>query len=312
MESNSSIKKISAWAKVSRLQFYPLTFIAYTLGTIAAYRNLKMFNLGVFLLGYLIIFLIELATVLTNEYYDYQTDKVNLNAGFFTGGSRVLVEEKLSSKEMKYGLSAVFILILISTFVFFQIFSGSSLSVLLLVAIGLFLGIGYTAPPIKFCYNGLGELVVAITHSPYVILCGYFFQGGSFYDPTPWIFSVPLFLAVFAANTLAGVPDYEADETVSKKSLAVIFGIPNASLIAISFIILAAATNPLLKDFKTLNLVLRTLILMSIFHGTILAVKIRKFILREEYYDKIDKIMLLALTYVIWYGIIPIVYFLLG
>ena len=49
-----------------------------------------MFNLGVFLLGYLIIFLIELATVLTNEYYDYQTDKVNLNAGFFTGGSRVV------------------------------------------------------------------------------------------------------------------------------------------------------------------------------------------------------------------------------
>ncbi len=129
----------------------------------------------------------------------------------------------------------------------------------------------------------VGELVIAITHSPYVILCGYFFQGGNFYNPIPWIFSVPLFLAIFAAITLAGIPDYETDESVSKKSLAIIFGIPNASLIAISFIILAAATNLLFKDFKTLNLVLRTLILMSILHGTILAVKIRKFILKEEY-----------------------------
>ncbi len=154
MESKSSTKKY----RHGRLQFYPMAFIAYTLGTITAYRNLKMFNLGVFLLGYLIIFLIGLTTMLTNEYYDYQTDKSNLNLGFFTDGSRVLVEEKLSFKEITYGISAIFILILISTFVFFQIFSGSSLSVLFLVVIGLFLGIGYTAPPLKFCYNGLGSL----------------------------------------------------------------------------------------------------------------------------------------------------------
>ena len=105
----------------------------------------------------------------------------------------------------------------------------------LLLVTGMVLGLGYTVPPIRFCYRGMGELVVGITHSPYVILCGFIFQAGSLGDPRPWMISIPLFFAVLAAITLAGIPDYRADETVGKKTLSVIFGQKSACLLAMVF-----------------------------------------------------------------------------
>ena len=311
MNSKSSTQKISAWISAARLQFYPMTFIAYSLGAVIAYRNLELFNSKVYLLGYLVIFLIELLTVLSNEYYDYKTDEANKNFGIFTGGSRVLVEEKLSFKEIKSGMLIVFILLLVSSILLLST-SVPLLKAVFLILIGIVLGVGYTAPPLKFSYKSLGELDVAITHSPYVILCGYLFQGGGTFDPLPWIFSLPLFLAVFAAITLAGIPDYDADKAASKKSLAVTFGIQNAALLAIALVVFAAATNVLLKDYKTLNYTVQTLLLGSVFHGVVLILRIRKFVLEGDYYTKIDKILLLALSYIPWYGVIPIVYFLMG
>ena len=73
-------EKILAWIKIIRLHFYPMTWIAYTLGAMAAARNLKKWNLEVYWVGYLVLFFIELSTILANEYYDYGTDRLNKNA----------------------------------------------------------------------------------------------------------------------------------------------------------------------------------------------------------------------------------------
>lgn len=47
------------------------------------------------------------------------------------------------------------------------------------------LALGYTAPPLKLCWRGLGELDVGTTHSIVVMLCGYVFPGGAWNDPLP-------------------------------------------------------------------------------------------------------------------------------
>ena len=304
-------EKIIAWIKIIRLHFYPMTFIAYSLGTVAAARNLKRWNPEVYWVGYLVLFFIELSTILTNEYYDYGTDRLNKNASPFTGGTRVLVEGKLGFAEVKAGIWASLILAVGLGYLLIRSDEQvTSLSILLLILLGLFLGLEYTAPPLKFSYRGLGEITVGLTHSPYVILCGYIFQGGSWTDPLPWLLSIPLFFATLAAIILAGIPDRLADQQVSKKVITVLWGPREAVLLAAFFACLASLSAFLLRYFQIIRGSSSTIILAAIPHGIVLLLALFKLIKSGNYDRRIDGIMVLALSYIIWFGLIPLISFL--
>ena len=297
--------------KVIRLHFYPMTWIAYSMGGMAASRNFKKWDLEVYWIGYLVLFFIELSTILANEYYDYGTDRLNKNAGPFTGGTRVLVEGKLGFAEVRKGIWVS--LILAVGFGYFLIRidgQASSFSIVLLILVGLFLGLGYTVPPLKFSYRGLGEVTVALTHSPYVILCGYVFQGGSWADPFPWILSIPLFLATIAAIILAGIPDRLADKEVSKKVIAVLWGPRKAILLASFFACLAFLSGVLLSYLQIIHGPSSKLIWVAIPHGIILLLALFRLIRSGNYDRRIDGIMALALSFIIWFGLIPLISFL--
>jgi 1,4-dihydroxy-2-naphthoate octaprenyltransferase len=237
-------QKCSAWVRLARLHFYPFGFVIYTMGVAIAYTATQRFNFGVYVLGYIGIFLIELVTVFTNEYFDYPTDLVNKNAGVFNGGSRVLVEGKLGFKEMKIGIFVV--LSLISVVAYLLIWTAgdvSPYSILFFFALGIFLGLGYTVPPLKFSYRGLGEIISSFVLGPLVILAGYVFQTGKWNNPLPWLLSLPLFFAELGAATFAAIPDYHADMAVSRKTIPVIFGVRKAVILSICFISIAAITG---------------------------------------------------------------------
>jgi 4-hydroxybenzoate polyprenyltransferase len=97
-------RKLAAWMRIARLHFYVMTFIAYSLGASAACLSVEGFRAQAFVFGYLTLLFIELATVLANELFDYDTDRINRNAGPFTGGSRMLVEGRLSFREVRAGV----------------------------------------------------------------------------------------------------------------------------------------------------------------------------------------------------------------
>lgn len=186
----------------------------------------------------------------------------------------------------------------------------SSSSILLLILAGLFLGLGYTAPPLKFSYRGLGEITVGLTHSPYVILSGYLFQGGSWADPLPWVLSIPLFLATLPAIILAGIPDRLADKEVSKKVITVLWGPREAIILAAFFACLASLSGFLLWYFQIIRGSSSKLILFAIPHGIILLLTLFDLIKSGNYDRRIDGIMVLALSYIIWFGLIPLISFL--
>ena len=235
----------------------------------------------------------------------------NRNSGPFTGGTRVLVERKLKFAEGKVGIWVSLILALGFGYLLITINEQvSSVSILLLILAGVFLGLGYTIPPLKFSYRGLGEITVGLTHSPYVILCGYIFQQGSWTDPLPWILSVPLFLATLPAIILAGIPDRLADQQVSKKVIAVLWGPRGAVLLAIFFACLASLTGFLLWYFQIIRGSFSLFILAAIPHGIILLLALFKFLQSGDYDRRIEGIMVLALSYIIWFGLIPLISFL--
>ena len=95
--------RLFAWLAALRLQFYPMTWIAYTVGALSASAG-KPMSMTPYLLGYLTLFLLEAATVFLNDWFDFDSDRRNLNAGPFTGGSRVLVDGRLDRAAMRKGI----------------------------------------------------------------------------------------------------------------------------------------------------------------------------------------------------------------
>ncbi|MGE5400980.1 MAG: prenyltransferase [Ignavibacteriales bacterium] len=300
--------KVISWLKIIRIQFYPMALIAYSLGASLAFMSSGKFNLPVYSAGYVILFLIELLTILCNEYFDYYTDCANKNFSPFTGGTRMLVEGKITFREVKYASLVVSVLIVVlACWLHNSAAEAAKIPVLILVLLGLIMGVGYTAPPLKFCYRGLGEFVVSTTHSPFVIMCGYIFQTGRWSDPLPWLLSVPLFFAVLGANTLAGIPDHKADFTVSKRTLPVILGPRMAASLAIIFITVAAATDMMLWYYGIITGYAGAALLLVIPHAIILWLSIYRLIRAGNFDRKINSIMQLALSYIIWFGIIPLI-----
>src|SRR4051794_15364333 len=88
------LRRIAAWTAALRLQFHPMTLIAYTLGALAAAAH--GIAPGPYWTGFACLFLLEVATVLSNDLFDLPSDRLNRHAGPFSGGSRGLVEGRVS------------------------------------------------------------------------------------------------------------------------------------------------------------------------------------------------------------------------
>jgi 1,4-dihydroxy-2-naphthoate polyprenyltransferase len=296
------------WLRIIRLQFYPMTFIAYSLGAVAAYSTAHAVNWTTYWTGYAILFMIEVCSVLTNEYFDYDTDRANLNAGPFTGGSRVLVEGILQRKQVRAAGLIILALIAGSGYMLIQFSSPAHrVPVLILLAVGIVLGLGYTAPPLKLCYRGAGEVVVGLTHSPYMIVCGYAFQSGAWNDSLPWLLSLPLFFAVLSAITLAGIPDAVADRAAGKITFAVMLGPRVAIGISVAAGFLAALSALMLCTGGFLAGSLACVAVCAIFlHWVVLSSLLLRLTRANDYNRRIDGILALALCYIIWFGAIPL------
>jgi 1,4-dihydroxy-2-naphthoate octaprenyltransferase len=172
--------------------------------------------------------------------------------------------------------------------------------------LGLFLGLGYTLPPLKFSYHGIGEVVVAITFSPYLILCGYVFQSGAWKDTFPWLTSIPLLFAILSAMTISGVPDFQADRAAKKRTITVIFGPRVAIILSCIFISVAALSWIALYYFEILKGWSGVLIFVVLLHAWVLLTVLFKLIRSAHFDRKINRVMVLVLSYMLWFGLIPL------
>ena len=299
------VRKVASWLQALRLQFYPMTWLAYLLGALAAMRLEGTFHAAPFWWGLLCLFAIEVAAVLTNERYDFETDRHNRNFGPFTGGSRVLVDGKLSLGEVRHGIVAALALAAASGAAL-MLAAGPDGAAVLALAVLAALALGYTAPPAKLSYRGLGELDVAITHSLGAVLCGFLFQGGAWSAPEPWLLSLPLFCAVLPGITLSGVPDRDADRLAGKGTLAVRTGVRGAYLLAAICTVLAAAAAIALAHVAAVGRVFAGIEYAVLSHAAVLLVMLAGHAQADLGARRIDGLMALALSYILWFVAIPL------
>jgi len=305
--SQRRTQRAATWLAALRLQFYPMTWIAYTVGALAAAAGAPL-AMTPYLLGYLALFLLEAATVFLNEWFDFDSDRLNRHGGPFTGGSRVLVDGRLDRAAMRKGIGvsllgaagALTLLVALAP----PASTGSIVAIYSLLAM---LALGYTVPPLKLSHRGFGEVDVALTHSAGVIVAGYVAQGSPWSDSVPWLLALPLGLAVLPSILLAGCPDRVADQAVGKRTLVVMLGPRPAIRLAMAACLAAPAVAALLSLTRMeMSALLGWSAAGGALHATWLWRRLHR-LTNGNLPDRIDGPIVLALTFILWFCVPPLV-----
>ncbi|MDO8248103.1 MAG: prenyltransferase [Rhodoferax sp.] len=284
-----------------------MTWIAYTVGALVAGAG-KPVSMTPYLLGYLTLFLLEAATVFLNDWFDFDSDRRNRNAGLFTGGSRVLVEGRLDRAAMRKGIGLALLGAVVALAALLAAApAASAVPIAALYTLFAALALAYTVPPLKLSHRGWGELDVVLTHSAGAILAGYVAQGGGWADKLPWLLALPLGVSILPSILLAGCPDREADQAAAKRTLVVILGKRSTARLAMAATVAAPALAALLSLARPdLAVLLGWSAAAGAVHGVWLWRRLRRFTL-VDMPERIDGSIVLALTFILWFCVPPLI-----
>jgi 1,4-dihydroxy-2-naphthoate polyprenyltransferase len=292
------------WLQALRLQFYPMSWLAYLLGALLAAPG-GGFAPAPFWWGLATLFFLEAATVLSNDLLDLESDRINANFGPFTGGSRVLVDGLLALPQARRAIAVALLLTALCAGGVLASTAEPAASGVLLLLMAV-LALGYTVPPLKLSHRGLGEVDVGLTHATGAILCGFVFQGGLLANPAPWLLSLPLALAVLPSIILAGVPDRAADRATGKATLAVRLEARGALVLAGSCAVLASAAALVLLWTTPVGGLLAGIEYLAPLHATLLLILLARQAPRADSLARIDGLMVAALSYMLWFVVVPL------
>ena len=162
----------------------------------------------------------HLAINVSNDIFDTLSgaDEANVTPTQFSGGSRVLIYDLLTLRQL-IGLAAG-LFAAAAVIGLYLVWATGSLAVLLIGIAGILLGLAYTAPPLKLVYRGLGEVAVAIGFGPIMLLGAYAVQTGT----VSWeagVASIPVAILVALILYVNEIPDRPSDAAAGKRTIPV-------------------------------------------------------------------------------------------
>src|SRR5437879_6426598 len=243
MSSNPSVdpKKppfIGLWLKAMRVPFLQATFVPVILGGVVAWETVHVFSWSTFLLTLLGASLIQIATNMFNDYFDFKSgnDLQVKHQNPFAGGGRILIAGLV--KPSTHILVATTCLILGSLIGFYFIFALSLPYLFILGLIGVISTYAYVGPPFRLAYRGVGELIVGLNFGPVMTLGAYYVQAHSF-AVAPLLASIPVGLLIAAVLWINEFPDMEADNAVGKKTLVLRLGYAKSISVYVGMVVTA-------------------------------------------------------------------------
>jgi len=219
---------LKTWLEAFRLKFFVAGIPSVFLGGAAAYFYSGTFDAAALLLTLVGIMAAMVGCYTFNEYYDFKSgvDVIISPADVtpFNAGSRVLPSGLLRPESVfRAGIVAWVLMTAVGTY--FTIVRG--IPVLILTLAGSIAAAGYTLPPMRWAYRGLGEALIGLSFGPIIAFGSYFVQAGEFTLNFLPASLVPCFL-ITAVIWINEFPDYKADMLVGKRNLVVRLGLKEA------------------------------------------------------------------------------------
>lgn len=230
MSEGRVLYKVKAFPKLSRVPFLTPGLSPITAGILLGARLGGKVDPGLIILGYLGLTLIMLATYYSNEYFDFEGDVLNKNYNKFSGDSRALSDGMLPRSIGLHALASSLAVFAVLFLVYALMYYHLRPALAWMSLVGLAAGVFYSAPPFKWAYRGIGELLIAFCYGWLAVVSGYYIVRGSI-DVEATLLSLPAAFTVFSVILINEVPDYDADIVVSKKNLVVRLGRERARIL---------------------------------------------------------------------------------
>ena len=223
---------VVALIRLGRPLFLAGGFILYALGAAVARWHGHPIAWTSYALGQAAVTAFQLMTHYANDYFDFDADRANLTPTKWSGGSRVLVRAELPRR---VALDAALILAVIGcmfSVLVVRVAGGWAAATLLATFV---LSWAYSAPPLRLCATGLGELDTVIVVTGLVPWLGFYLQAPDLRGVGTLVLGlVPLGLLQFAMLVAIEFPDQAGDAATAKRTLVVRLGAARAATIYVA------------------------------------------------------------------------------
>ena len=220
---HSPVNRVVAWFKLGRPKFLGGGFVLYALGAAIAAKAGHMIDWRRYALGQGAVTAFQWMTHYANDYFDYEADVANATPTAWSGGSHILADGVLPRR---VAIISALVLAAIGIVVTLAVtMAGAGSLALPSYALVLLLAWTYSAPPLRLCARGVGELDTAIVVTVLVPWLGFYLQAPSLTGGDQLALTIgPPALLQFAMLLAIEFPDAAGDAAAGKRTLVVRLG----------------------------------------------------------------------------------------
>ncbi|WP_071460477.1 1,4-dihydroxy-2-naphthoate polyprenyltransferase [Bacillus massilinigeriensis] len=204
------------WWQLIRPHTLTAAFAPVLLGTALA-AGITDISQGMFFAMLAASLLIQAATNMFNEYYDY---KKGLDTKESVGIGGAIVRDGLQPSTV---LSLAFLLYGIALFIGIYICANSSWWLAAIGLVSMAAGYFYTGGPLPIAYTPFGEIVAGFFMGLLIILISFYIQVGTVTVESVLV-AFPSFMLVGAILLANNIRDLEGDKDFGRKTLAILIG----------------------------------------------------------------------------------------
>ncbi|WP_082233528.1 1,4-dihydroxy-2-naphthoate polyprenyltransferase [Halobacillus massiliensis] len=204
------------WWRLTRPHTLTAAFVPVFIGSVLAAID-GAFHLGLFMAMLIASILIQIATNMFNEYYDYVKGLDNENS---VGIGGAIVRDGINPR-------TVFLLaigcLVTAALLGVYICASSSWWIALIGLVSMLFGYLYTGGPYPIAYTPLGEITAGFFMGPIIIGISYFIQTLSI-NWTVLLISIPVAIFIGAILLANNIRDRVGDAENGRRTLAIMFG----------------------------------------------------------------------------------------
>jgi 1,4-dihydroxy-2-naphthoate octaprenyltransferase len=241
------VSAILPFIRLGRPLFLGGGFLMYGLGAAIAAWHGHAIDIRRYGLGQLAVTAFQLMTHYANDYYDYEADRANATPTRWSGGSRVLANGELPRRVALVAAIVLAALGLVTSVLLSTDAPPWTMPTLLAI---LALAWEYSAPPLRLCASGAGEIDTAIVVTGLVPWLAFSLQAPDLVGLETLLAAiVPPALLQIAMLIAIQFPDAAGDAATGKRTLVVRLGAASAARLYVAITLGAYMWLPIAAGF---------------------------------------------------------------